>query len=659
MRNYLILFFLYCLPAVVLSKTVWLDQLDVSGYMLQDWGAPQVNRSVLGTPFQVNGTAYSRGIGTHSVSRFLLRLDGKALFFSGMVGADDRNDYGGKMEFQILADREVVWESGIMQKGMPAKTFRVDLRNVQKLALLVTEGGDGIMYDHADWLDVRIETSGNVVPEKVMPLPIASDKHILTPAPSEYPKINSAKVFGVRPGNPFLYTVAATGKRPVTFSAVNLPSGLAIDAGTGIISGTLNQKGSYRVVLRVENELGVDSRILRIEVGDEICLTPPMGWNSWNCWGLNVNEQKIRDAAVFMNRNLKNHGWTYVNIDDGWEAAGRSKDSVLLGNDKFPDFKGLCDFVHQMGLKFGIYSSPGPRTCGGHAGSYGYEDVDARTWAEWGVDYLKYDYCLYSEIAPNPTEELIREPYLVMRESLDKVKRDITYCIGYGAPRVWYWGEEAGGNLWRTTRDITDEWHVVRSIGFFQDVCAHVTRPGKYNDPDMLVVGKLGQGWGSKVHDSFLTADEQYSHISLWSLLSAPLLIGCDMDKMDDFTLNLLTNDEVIAVNQDPAVMPANKIMTANGQIWYKYLEDGSVAVGFFNVDPYFMLWNQEEGEDIQKARYPMSLDFADLKLGGKVLVRDLWRQKDLGVFEGRFSTDVAYHGVSFVRLIPLGHNQL
>ncbi len=642
--------FLVLIPFTVFSKTIWLDQLNVES-MYQDWGAPQVNRSILRTPLQVAGVSYERGIGTHSISRYMVNLGGKASSFSGLVGADDHNDFTCNMEFQILADREIVWSSGIMHKGMPARPFKVDLRHVQKLALLVREAGDGIMYDHADWLNAKFVTSGTVVPEPVIPDPITVEKYILTPKPGVCPSINNAKVFGVRPGSPFLLTIAATGKRPMTFSALNLPSGLTLDTITGRITGVMNQRGTFSTLLRAENKEGMDSRILRIEVGDEICLTPPMGWNSWNCWGLKVDEAKVKEAARFMHEKLINHGWTYINIDDGWEAGERTLDGELLGNAKFPDFPELCDYIHQQGLKFGLYSSPGPQTCGRHLGSYQHEDRDAQTWADWGVDYLKYDYCLYSQIAPNPTEEDIKKPYEVMRESLNKVNRDIVYCVGFGAPNVWNWGSEAGGNLWRTTRDITDEWNIVRCIGFFQDVCASGTRPGKYNDPDMLVVGKLGLGWGSRAHDSNLTANEQYSHISLWTLLSAPLLIGCDLSHLDDFTLNLLTNDEVIAIDQDAAVMPAHKIRKENGQIWYKYLEDGSIAVGFFNVDPYFMLWDKADNDKIQRTRYSMTLDFVELGLRGKFKVRDLWRQQDLGTFDNHFSTEVAYHGVTFVKL--------
>jgi alpha-galactosidase len=212
---------------------------------------------------------------------------------------------------------------------------------------------------------------------------------------------------------------------------------------------------------------------------------------------------------------------------------------------------------------------------------------------------------------------------------------------------------EAGGNQWRTTRDITDEWNVVTAIGTFQDVCADATAPGRNNDPDMLVVGKLGQGWGSRVHDSYLTADEQYSHISLWCLLSSPLLIGCDMANMDDFTLNLLTNNEVIAVSQDPMVAPAKKMMVENGQVWSKKLYDGSYAVGFFHVDPYFILWDQEDAEAMQMREYAFDFDLKQLGIEGKAMVRDLWRQKDLGEVNGIFRTEVPYHGVTFVKITP------
>lgn len=647
-----VLLLFFCCPLPGRTATIFLDELDTR-YMLQDWGTPQVNKSVLGGAFRVAGVDYARGIGTHSISRLLIDLEGKATSFSGWVGADDLNDFSGDMEFELIADEVLVWTSGVIRKGVPARPFAIDLRGVRKLALLVKEGGDGIMYDHADWLDARFETTGRIIPEQSVPVKIDVAKYILTPLPPAQPRINGPKVLGVRPGNPVLFAIPATGERPVRFSAEHLPEGLTLDPASGVIRGIIREAGAYNVAIRVENSKGSDVRILRIEAGDRICLTPPMGWNSWNCWGLKVDEQKVNDAADLMGRKLIQHGWSYINIDDGWEAAQRSVGGMLNGNAKFPDFRRLCGSIHDKGLKFGIYSSPGPRTCGGHLGSYGYEVKDAATWADWGVDYLKYDYCYYSQIAPVPTEELIKRPYTLMRQALDSVKRDIVYCVGFGAPNVWNWGREAGGNQWRTTRDITDEWNVVTAIGFFQDVCASAVSPGHYNDPDMLVVGRLGQGWGDKVHDSRLTADEQYTHVSLWCLQSAPLLIGCDMSEIDDFTMNLLTNDEVIAVDQDPLAMPARKLVKPEGQVWYKYLEDGSIAIGLFNVDPYFILWDKSRGESIQREKTSMTLVFSDLGLKGKYRVRDLWRQQDLGTFDGSYSTSVPYHGVQLIRLMP------
>ncbi|WP_308601073.1 NPCBM/NEW2 domain-containing protein [uncultured Dysgonomonas sp.] len=634
-------------------KEVWIDELGSSSCYVQDWGTPQINKSVVWTPLTVNGVVYERGIGAHSIGRMLFDLDGKALSISGLAGADDNNLYAGKFQFKIIGDRKELWKSGVVKKGDPIQEFNVDLSGIDKVLLLVEECGDGIMYDHADWINVKVTTRGEVKPIPAWPKAIAKEKYILTPQSPEHPIINNPLVYGARPGNPFLWTIMATGQRPMKFEASGLPDGLKLDQTTGFITGKAKTKGEYKVLLKATNDKGRDEKEVLFKIGDEIALTPPMGWNSWNCWGLSVDDEKVRDAARMMTDKLHAHGWTYVNIDDGWEAKERTKQGEILSNEKFPNFKALTDYIHSLGLKFGIYSSPGHITCGGHVGSYQHEEIDAKTWEKWGVDYLKYDHCGYLEIQKNSEEKSIQEPYIVMRKALDKVNRDIVYCVGYGAPNVWNWGEQAGGNQWRTTRDITDEWNVVTAIGFFQDVCAPATAPGKYNDPDMLVIGKLGKGWGEKVHDSYLTADEQYSHLSLWSILSAPLLIGCDMANIDDFTLNLLTNREVIAVNQDPLVAPAVKIMTENGQIWYKKLYDGSYAVGLFHVDPYFILWDQDSAEAIQNETYKMQLDFSKLGIQGEVTVRDLWRQKDLGNFTNNFQADIPYHGVKFVKVTP------
>jgi hypothetical protein len=237
-----------------------------------------------------------------------------------------------------------------------------------------------------------------------------------------------------------------------------------------------------------------------------------------------------------------------------------------------------------------------------------------------------------------------------MRAALDKVNRDIVYSLcQYGWGNVWEWGSEVGGNCWRTTGDIVDTWSSMSGIGFSQTGHEKFAGPGHWNDPDMLVVGRVG--WGPKLHPSRLTPDEQYTHISLWSLLASPLLIGCDMDKLDAFTLNLLTNDEVIAINQDPIGQQASRISNDNGkQIWVKEMEDGSKAVGFFYADDgkknpvdYFS-WGK-------KSTTKITMHAADIGIKGKFKVRDVWRQKDLGLFNDEFTAHVNYHGVVLLRV--------
>ncbi len=462
--------------------------------------------------------------------------------------------------------------------------------------------------------------------------------YILTPPVPDEPRINGAKVFGARPGHPCLFNVATSGKRPMEFSSEGLPEGLTLDKEKGIITGKVNKTGTYNIAVTAKNELGEAKDEIRIEIGDKIALTPPMGWNSWNCWALSISDKKVRDAADHMvSSGLINHGWTYINIDDGWEASERTKEGELLGNEKFPDFKALADYVHNKGLKLGIYSGPGHETCGGHLASYKHECIDAQTWADWGIDYLKYDWCEYETIAKDHSLEELQKPYIKMNECLKAVERDIVYSLcQYGWGDVWEWGEEVGGNLWRTTGDIVDTWESMSDIGFYQqEGLAPHAGPGHWNDPDMLIVGWVG--WGPNLHPTRLTPSEQYTHISLWALLSAPLLLGNDLTRLDDFTMNLLTNDEVIAINQDPLGDQADLIQkTAIRQVWAKKTEDGSMAVGLFNM---------------ADSRQKVSVKWDDLGIEGEQNLRDVWRQKDLGTFSNEYSTEIPGHGVALVKI--------
>lgn len=637
------------------DHTVWLDEIDSHGYYVQDWGSPQVNRSVVGTPMSIGGQEFSRGIGAHAISRMLFDLGGRAKRLQGMAGPDDTNLFATNLEFKIIGDRKELWNSGVMKRGDAAKAFDIDLSGIDKVLLLVDMCDDEFMYDHADWADVKFITDGaDVKAIPVWPEPLRKEPYILTPKAPDTPQINNPSVYGATTGAEFIWSVMATGKRPMSYSAQGLPEGVEIDESTGVIHGTAKAKGDYKVILSATNSLGADSREVTIKIGDRISLTPVLGWSSWNCWRFDASDGIMRRTADIMHDKLHDYGWTYVIVDDGWEASERTPDGILNGNANWPDMKALTDYIHSKGMKFGLYSSPGPTTCGDFPASYKHEYTDARTWADWGVDYLKHDYCSHTLVEKDSSEGSIREPYDTMRDALDRTGRDIVFCVGYGAPRVWHWAPDAGGNQWRTTCDITDHWNVVQAIGNCQDVCAPSTAPGRFNDPDMMVVGEVGGGWGAPKHPTLLTPDEQYSHVSLWAILSAPLLLGCDMEKLDDFTLSLLTNREVIAVDQDPLCAPAIKKVTENGQIWYKPLADGSIALGCFNMQPYFVLWDQEDGEAMQLREYDFEINLTELGINGTATIRDLWRNADEATgAKGTYAVSVPYHGVKFVRIIP------
>ncbi len=629
-------------------KWTWLDEMDVS-WIECGWGSAQKNKSVGQNPITIGGQTYDRGIGTHANSRMEIDLSGKAVWFEAMVGVNDSVPSNrGSVQFEVVADGKSVWKSEILKSGQKAVSVKLDVHRVNILLLLVSDGGDGTDYDHADWAAARI--SYHSVKPKLLLAP-AVKPYILTPKAGPSPRITGARVFGVRPGSPVLFTLTATGEKPMQFTVENLPKGLTLNADTGQIQGVLQEKGEYKTTVIATNKHGKAEREFKIVVGDTICLTPPMGWNSWNSWACAVDDAKVRASArAMVESGLIDHGWTYINIDDCWMRKEnsndpviggpvRDKDGYLLSNAKFPDMKALTDYIHSLGLKVGIYISPGPFTCAGFVGSWEYEQKDAQRFAEWGFDYLKYDWCGYGKIAPNPNLEELKKPYAVMRKELNAVDRDIVYSLcQYGMGDVWKWGAEVGGNCWRTTGDITDTWSSMAGIGFRQADLFSYAGPGHWNDPDMLVVGNVG--WGPNLHPSRLTVDEQYTHISLWCLLAAPLLIGCPLEQLDDFSRSLLTNDEVLQVNQDPLGRQAQRIaQNGDAEVWAKAMEDGSYAVGLFN-------------RNIVKSG-KVTVSWKDLKLNGTCRVRDLWRQKNLGNFGTSYTAEVAAHGVVLIRVFP------
>ena len=365
---------------------------------------------------------------------------------------------------------------------------------------------------------------------------------------------------------------------------------------------------------------------------NNLAARPPMGWNSWNHFHRKVDDATIRaQAEAMVSSGMRDAGYTYINIDDTWEGE-RDANGNIQTNSKFPDMKALADFVHSKGLKLGIYSSPGPTTCAKFEGSYGHELQDARTYAAWGIDYLKYDLCgLRDQMRAAPTPEaantIMVDAYVKMRDALRSTGRPIVYSLcQYGNDAVWRWGTTVGGNLWRTTGDISDHYAKMAEIGFSQAGLSRFAGPGHWNDPDMLEVGNGG-----------MSADEYRTHMSLWAILAAPLLAGNDLTTMTPETIAMLTNRDVIAIDQDAAGKQGDRV-SAEGpiEIWVRPLADGSKAVGIFNRHP-----------------SPLSTQVNFKKLGFTrgVKAKDLWLSKDLGTISAPYAVTIPGHGVLLLRV--------
>jgi len=623
------------------TDSVWLETLDLS-LVNQDWGSAKAGKSVDDHALTLCGAVYPHGIGTHANSEWIIDLKGAAKSFASVVGVDDESEEKGSVVFVAWVDGKEVKRSGVLHGGDPPEVMSVDLEGAKELVLMVEDTGDGIDHDHADWAGAMLTLlPGRTEQPAAVKFKDEPAPEIAKGTPAE-PAIHAPRITGATAGRPFLFRIPATGEGPLRFAAENLPQSLSLDPSTGIITGVLTIEARTEVRLTVEGPKGRAESSLTIVGGRRaLALTPPMGWNSWNAWGTSVDDAKVRAAAEWMVKSgLAAHGYQFINIDDAWEGE-RDNDGRIQTNEKFPDMKGLADYVHGLGLKLGIYSSPGPKTCAGYEGSYEHERDDAAQWAEWGIDLVKYDWCSYGDIAKDKSLPELQKPYKVMREALDACGRDIVFSLcQYGMGKVSEWGAEVGGNYWRTTGDITDTWSSMAGIGFGQNGLEKHAGPGTWNDPDMLVVGKVG--WGPALHDTRLTPNEQITHITLWSLLASPMLIGCDLSQMDEFTLALLTNPEVLEVNQDILGKQAKRVaVDGRLEVWARPLADGSLAVGLFNRG---------------REQALVTAGWRDLGLSGKQSVRNLWLRHDEGTFDEAFSATVPRHGAVMVKMTAVGH---
>lgn len=358
--------------------------------------------------------------------------------------------------------------------------------------------------------------------------------------------------------------------------------------------------------------------------GPELARTPPMGWNSWNCFQLDISDSIIRaEAAAMVKSGMKKAGYQYIVIDGGWEGYHDKNGIFHPDSQKFPDMKGLCDYIHSLGLKVGIHTSPGPTTCAGHEASYGHEKEDARTFASWGIDFVKYDWCSADKVYQAGQ---MQAAYRKMSDDLKATGRPILFSLcQYGMEDVWKWGGSVGGQMWRTTGDISANYNAMILHGLNENGLEQYAGPGHWNDPDMLEIG-----------NGKMDQDEWRTQMTLWCVLAAPLFAGNDLTEMKPKTLEILTNPEVIAIDQDPAGIQGHCARQEGPtQIWTKTLADGSTAVALFNLNV-----------------HPMTITavFNEIGLRKHVTARDLWLHKDLGEFNGKFTFVVPRHGTVLLK---------
>lgn len=671
----------------VRADEIRLSSLDLSLVETGGHFKPQIDKSRGGTELRLGGKAYAHGIGMEARTQMMIALGGQASRFRAVVGVDDGVKPGTEalVEFRVMGDhRRILWSSGRMIPGDAPKQVDVDLTGVKVMTLLAADHGEWRQTNWADWAEARIEYSGKApVAINAGTDPDARDADpqvvITLDNSSIAPRITAPAVVALEPGKPFLWTASSLGRAPLTWAVRGLPAGLSLDPATGCIQGMVTKPGIHELEVTVSNVAGVDSARVRLLVGTELALTPPLGWNSYDNFGAKVTEAEFLGNVEAFARDLKPFGWQYVVVDFLWfnpnpyPAPGQETPPVMdaFGRmipapGRFPSsvhgvgFKAIADKVHAQGLRFGIHIMRGiPRdavkanlpiegspfhaadaadtssVCEWETHMYGvrgdtpagqaYYDSLLRLYASWGVDYIKVD----DISSPYHKAEIA-----AVRRAIDKCGRSIVLSLSPGAAPVAEAEHlRANAQLWRTTSDFWDNWDQLQDQFTRAKQWIPVVTPGHWPDADMLPVGHIGDKCVGLPRRTGFSPAEQVTLVSFWSLLPSPLMIGSDLRVNTTWDLALLTNPEILAVNQD-ALGAAARCVVKSGtiEVWTKVLANGSLAVGFFNLGD---------------SDAPLSAEWAQLGLEGPRKVRDLWRRADLGVFDREVGASVKAHGAA------------
>lgn len=621
---------------------IWLETLELKN-MAQGWGEPGRAESVGDNPLTVKGQVFAHGVGTHAQAVLSVDLKGSATRFATMLGVDDETRGLGSISMRVLVDGQLKYQSATVRGGEAAVLVDVDLRGAQTMRLEISEV-ENADQDHADLAGAALFLSPEAQKQGESAFPIsappppraAAELPPLLPTPLS-PQINGARLVGASPGKPFLHLIATTGRGPITFSARGLPPGLALDAKTGIISGSIATPGTYNATLEAKNVAGIDSKPLRIECGaGKMALTPILAWNAWSVFGELVTARDVaKQVDWLVESGLAARGWQYVIVDDTWQSR-RDADGTIGANRRFGSMKSLCDYVHSKGLKIGLLSAATPSTCNGYAGSAGFEEADAALYARWGIDLVKYDWCPESAKKNDAKRDDMVAAYKKMRQALDKTPRDIvlsmvTYGFGGPAPDL---GRDSGAQMWRLSEGIIDTWDSMSRVAFGQEGALNRGGPGGWNDFGPLMVGRFTP---RNAHFSNLSPEEQKLQVTAWAMGASPLIISCDLSQLDPsyfyrLATPLLTNIEMLAIDQDALGKPASVLRSGEAQVWTRPLADGRLAVAFFNRG-----WGQQ----------PIKVTWDELKLTGAQRVHDVWAGRDRGSVPSELSVDVRGRGAA------------
>ncbi len=632
-----------------------LGDMDVSKTICGWDGHKNVaNGTIDGNRITLKDTVYVSGVGTHATSQIIVKLNGATRFVS-RVGVDDevkanalKNSREGVCSYRVLLRGEdnntVEVASGtvsVLDKTTPL--LDVDC-NGWKYLILESDAGEVNWSDHLDWANAYFEYYARAATAPY----IVSQEEITS-------KLACATTVFSQPGVRFMHKLKAASST-ATLSVSGLPEGLVWNAKRQLVEGTVVQEGEYTYNVQVTNEGRTETEKVKLTVSSKLQQPVPfMGWLSWNVYQANINEANIKATADAMVRyKLLDCGYKYLCLDDNWHAdkreAGTGK--PVYDAQKFPSgLKALTDYAHGLGLKIGIYSDAAEMTCNSEFGSLGYEEIDAKQYAEWGFDLLKYDYCG----APSDVETA-KERYKVMGDALKNSGRDILYYMcEWGQRDPWKWGAETGATCWRATYDSRDTWDAGiyngSHCGAIQaiDVMKHISvysGPNRYNDADMMCVGLYGKGIPSSefvAGKPGMSLTEYKSQFAMWCMFASPLTISFDITNIPQQDLDIITNEELIAIDQDRMGQQADLVVSNDDfEVYSKDLENGDIAVAILNRSA---------------SSKKVTVDFSVLPLeeGGKYSFRDLWLHENVGEYEGCFTVDVASHETKVYRISKSG----